>query len=459
MGAIDAMSDRAADTRQAPRRRRAPGSHTLVALIATLGLAGCVGDLLDVRDPDIVPPDDLTGEAGLATLRAGALGDFARALGGSAAGHGGTPALIHYSDVFTDAFTYSGTFPTRREPDQRSIQERNGSMLTVYTGLHRARAAAANTAATIEAAGASGDFRLSEMQSVVAFTFILFGEHYCAGVPFSTAAPGGELIFGQPLTTAQMFDSAVVWADRALASAGSAAPQASLAAVAKGRALLNLARFPEAATAVTAVPADFTYLAEFSANTRQEEIGLYLLTRVDRQFSVSDGEGGGLPYRSANDPRVPWTQIPGELGQDGVTPFYRQMKYDAPDAPVVFASGIEARLIEAEAALQANDLTTFGNIHTALRATVLLGAVDPTAMTATEREDFHFQERAFWLWLTAHRFGDLRRLARQYGRPVESVFPSGPYFKGGTFGVDVNFPIPIEEQNNPNFTGCIDRNP
>ena len=29
----------------------------------------------------------------------------------------------------------------------------------------------------------------------------------------------------------------------------------------------------------------------------------------------------------------------------------------------------------------------------------------------------------------------------------------------GVYGTDVNFPIPIEEDNNPNFHGCIDRNP
>ena len=39
---------------------------------------------------------------------------------------------------------------------------------------------------------------------------------------------------------------------------------------------------------------------------------------------------------------------------------------------------------------------------------------------------------------------------RQYGRTAETVFPSGAYLKGGTYGEDVNLPIPVEEQNNPN---------
>ena len=71
-----------------------------------------------------------------------------------------------------------------------------------------------------------------------------------------------------------------------------------------------------------------------------------------------------------------------------------------------------------------------------------------------------FRERAFWLYLTAHRVGDMRRLIREYGLGSEAVFPTGTYRGrgGGVYGPDVNFPIPIEEANaNPNAPACIDR--
>jgi hypothetical protein len=69
-----------------------------------------------------------------------------------------------------------------------------------------------------------------------------------------------------------------------------------------------------------------------------------------------------------------------------------------------------------------------------------------------------FSERAFWFFATGHRLGDLRRLVRQYGRAAESVFPTGAYFKGGTYGPDVNLPIPFDELNNPLAqSGCLDR--
>jgi hypothetical protein len=65
--------------------------------------------------------------------------------------------------------------------------------------------------------------------------------------------------------------------------------------------------------------------------------------------------------------------------------------------------------------------------------------------------DLLFQERGFWLYNTAHRLGDLRRLVRQYNRQQQNVFPSGPYFKGGVYGNDVAFPVPFDEANNSLF--------
>ena len=73
------------------------------------------------------------------------------------------------------------------------------------------------------------------------------------------------------------------------------------------------------------------------------------------------------------------------------------------------------------------------------------------------REDLMFRERAFWMFATGHRVGDLRRLSRQYGRDPETVWPTGPYHKDNLIiGSLVNLPIPDSELNNPNSSGCID---
>jgi hypothetical protein len=82
----------------------------------------------------------------------------------------------------------------------------------------------------------------------------------------------------------------------------------------------------------------------------------------------------------------------------------------------------------------------------------------PSTVTGDALVDTLFTERAYWLFLTGHRQGDLRRLVRNYGRPQDTVYPSGSYFGGqGSYGSDVNLPIPANEQTNPLFHGCIDR--
>jgi hypothetical protein len=148
---------------------------------------------------------------------------------------------------------------------------------------------------------------------------------------------------------------------------------------------------------------------------------------------------------------------------------------------VTVVSGVEARLIEAEAALRANNVPQMLSILNALRANTALYrcaaallsppvttpscVASPTALapltdpgTANGRQDLLFSEKGFWLFSTGRRLGDLRRLIRQYGRTQEQVFPSGTFFKGGTYGGDVNLPVVQAEENNPNFKGCTDRN-
>ena len=117
-------------------------------------------------------------------------------------------------------------------------------------------------------------------------------------------------------------------------------------------------------------------------------------------------------------------------------------------------------MIQAEAALQANDFPGWLAILNAARAfdpsLGLVPVADPG--TPITREDLMFRERAFWLFGTGHRVGDLRRLVRQYGRDAETVFPTGAYHKNGaTIGTDVSVAIPVTERNNPNFDGCLDR--
>lgn len=427
------------------------------AIIIALSTYAC-DSMVDVTDPDIVTPESLNSEAGIQTLRAGSLGDLAVAMSGSGAGHGATPGLITMSVLMTDEYDYSGTFPTRREADTRNLQNSNGEMDMIYGNLHRSRASATTTLDAVTEFGNLPSVE-SEMHSVIGYIYLMFAETFCSGVPFSKVSPDGGFEFGEPLTTEQMFNTAITHFDGASASAGAGSDFANLALLGKARAQLGLGLISDAANTVSSVPTDFVYNIEHSDNSRRQENGIYVLSTVRRQLSIADGKGGnGLNFRSANDPRIPWEDN-GVDGQDDITPYFNQLKFSTPSDPVTLASGIEARLIEAEAAMQAGDNQEVEDIHNALRATVGLPEDDLSAMDADELRSYHFSERAFWLFSTGHRQGDLRRMVRVYGEQVSDVFPWGDYIKGGVYEDNVNFPVPQSEENNPNFQGCLDRNP
>jgi starch-binding outer membrane protein, SusD/RagB family len=133
------------------------------------------------------------------------------------------------------------------------------------------------------------------------------------------------------------------------------------------------------------------------------------------------------------------------------------------DAPITLVDGIAARMIEAEAQLRAGNVDGMIGTLNAARTTVngLAPLADPG--TPTARVDLLFRERAFWHFGRGQRFGDLRRLVRQYQRSPNAVFPTGDWHKaGGTYGVDVTIPIPFAESNNPNVSStqlCMNRNP
>ncbi len=419
-----------------------------------LGTISC-DSLVEVTDPDIVTPESLNSEAGIQTLKAGSLGDLSVAMSGSAAGHGATAGLITMSGLMSDEYDYSGTFPTRREGDTRNLQDVNGTMDRIYGNLHRARAGAEATIDLAQGFGGVPEVE-SEMQSIVGYSYVMFAETFCGGVPFSKVpADGGELQYGDPLTTDQMFNTAITWFDQAIASSSGNSDLANLARVGKARALLGLGQISAAASEVTSVPTGFVYNIEHSDNSRRQENGIYIMSTVRRQFSIADGKGGnGILYRSAMDPRTPWDGGT-DFGQDDITLYYNQLKYTSSNASVVLASGIEARLVEAEAAADAGDAPKVENIHNALRATMSLGDLDFSGLSGNDLLMAHFEERAFWLYSTGHRHGDLRRLVDVYNMAPSDVFPWGDYFKGGTYSPILSFPVPQSESNNPKYVGCL----
>ncbi len=428
---------------------------------AALGLAlalltGC--GLLDTETPDIIQPGDVESPEGAQARRAGALSDWAFIRDGD--GTEFVDGEILLTGLMADEFVLSTTPPGEQEFDQRKLSTANVGIDSLFLLIHRVRAEAEDAADALQRLSPEPDSDpgIAEMLTVAGYTYISFGEDFCSGVPFSRV-DGDTVVFGAPETTEQVFGRAIARFDAALAHPGISEDVANLAAVGKARALLNLGQFVDAAAAVAAVPTDFQYVTEHAESPQRLRNAVFAYGN-DFLWSLSDFEGGvGLGYRTAEDPRVPFDD-PEDVGLDGTTPQFILTKYPDATASVVVADGIEARLIEAELQLRNTDFAGMTTTLNDLRAAADIGLADlGVPGSETEAQDLLFSERAFWLFATGHRLGDMRRLVRQYQRTADQVFPSGTYIKGGSYGTDVNLPIPRSEHNNPNAqNGCLDRN-
>jgi hypothetical protein len=454
-----------------PRLARIFAGAAVIAVIA-----GCNTDkILSVTDPDVALPSALTGAAALPTLRAGAIGDFGAAFDGPT----GDVEQVTLAGLLSDELVNTETFPTRIEIDQRAMTLSNTSLTPVFYDINRARASAQRAIAAFQANAktASDSTGYPEVLALSGMTYVLLAENYCSGVPYSTLNADGSFTFGGPMTTNNMLDSAIAKFNAALAVTGSAksATFTNLASIGLGRALLDEGNYAAAATAVASVPANFQYTYAHSATSSRQNNGTWSLTVSVARFGEANNEGtNGLPFQSDGNVKVapiPDYRVADSLnhsgtkpgfGFDGVTVNYTQMKYPALTSPDVIADGVEGQLIQAEAMLQAGNPSGALTILNGLRANASVFAargypasasLPPLTLQATTaaQVDQLFKERAYWLFLTSHRVGDLRRLIRQYNRGAETVFPTGPYAKGGLYGADVSVPVPQAEQNNPNY--------
>jgi hypothetical protein len=448
----------------------------LGAGVLALSAAACdTKSVVSLPDPDVIGQAVISDTANLPVLRNGVQFEFSRAYAGPA-GNNQDPGIIGHGGLLADELWYASTFPTMKEIDGRRIDVANTNLVNVFRYLHRARNLAERAAELYATSPEANGPDHALMLNYAGFTYIYFGENYCSGVPFSESPFSGVLSFGPANTTDQIFNLAIDRFNQVLAMAGAGTTQINMAKIGKARALLNLNQPAAAAAAVAGVPTSFSYSVAFSIPTSAPGNGVWYNINSEKRSSSASQEGtNGLqffdrtvpgtasaPGNATIDPRVP--VLHDGNGLSTTVPHFAQQKYPNRGSPIPVATGIEARLIEAEAQLRAGNFAGAGgtlSILNALRAGSITPALPALADpgTATAQQDLLFRERAFWMYLTAHRLGDLRRLIRQYGRSASSVFPVGVTVFGAQYGPDVNLPIPQAEQNNPEFAGqCLDRN-
>ncbi len=480
-----------------------------LVVAALLPMAACNKDrILDVVDPDITNPTNLNSPEAAEALRIGALGRLSDATATQTSTDG--PLLL--AGLLADEWRSGDTFFQRDETDQRNIQTLNSFMTGASRITNRLRTAAVLAIPVIQQYQPGMLSNAGQMYWIRGFAETQLAENYCNGTPISSLDAGNNIIFGKPETNAEVYARAIASFDTALqfVPAGQARSDTVkfLAAIGKARVLMNLGRFAEAGPLVATVPDNFRFNVAYSQPTTDN--GFWGLNNSAGRYVVADKEGGvGLNFATANDPRVP-VNLGGSVGAKALDPvqtrttsfdntfgpgasngpFYVQDVFPTREADVALVMGTEARLLEAETALRSGNVGTFiiklnflranfntfkqpSNPCTTTGTTVVGCPTIPTGGdllppltdpgTQAAREDLLFRERAFWLYATGHRLADLRRLVRPpsaggFGRAESTVYPTGAFGKGGSFGSDKSLILPQAEENNPEFHGCLDRN-
>jgi hypothetical protein len=476
-------------------RARAVLLGATVALAALAGTA-CQDSLLKATDPDLIAPSDLDTPEGADALRIGAMDRFRRSTGGDDAN--GNESTWLTGGLLADEWATTSTFVQNDELDERRIKLDNSTVTFDFRKLSRVRTAANQALPLMKKYRADSTVNIAELYLARGFAELQLASDFCNGIPLSdasTASSPTDIQFGTPQTVLQVFATAIKSLDSGyalLVGKDTASDVGRAIKIAKARALLGINAQQNAGAAaalMNGIPTTFKYQHTYSLNAGDNAI--WGQPRSGRRYNVGDSLEGNahdikvannLPFFSAKDPRVPAKYTVSAKGdttksQDGLI-FSRTTDMWGQESPVDVANGIDARLIEAEAAFLSGNYGTATTgtlaILNALRAssqvltnnlTVAANALPalPDPGTDSARVAQLFREKAFWTFSRGQRLGDLRRLIRQAPYSTwfnaGNTFPTGTHYRGGTYGPDVNLPVPKdEENNNPNFHGCIDRN-
>jgi hypothetical protein len=430
--------------------------------------------LLDPQQPGVIGPGSVENAIGADALVVGALERFSNATGGST-------SMWSAGGTLTDEWMSGDTFFQTDDKDRRAVPA-GSSSTSPWPQQQRGYAKDAREA--LKKYAPQSTAKIAQMYFIEGWIEMDISEHFCNGSPFGYTVDGVPQYTNQ-MTNAEAFQMALAHYDSGLTAVGSASDAFSVSIrnsllVAKARTQRDLAQFTTAAATVSNVPTNFAWNLTFSVTTSDNgPYGMNSPTANPRyvmgdSFDIVNGVKtllrNALPFASAGDPRVPVvgrTDATTPKASDGITTLvYHALWGTNRSAAVPLVTGIDARLIEAEGKLQANDIPGMMTILNDLRSSprtlgnlsVPVMAPLPTPATKDAAIDLLFREAAFWQFGRGQRLGNLRRLVRQYGRKQENVFPDGPFHKGGVHGTDVNFSIPDAEFTNPNYKGCLDRN-
>jgi hypothetical protein len=409
-----------------------------VALTAAI-LAGCNG-LLDVTNPGAITEDDLKNPDMIPAIVNGAVGEFQPAFG----------AAVVNGGIFSDELI--SLFTTPSAVDLRRISP---TSVPIYTQLQRSRGAADRGITEIEAIlgdTASHNIGIARLYDYGGYSILLLAETFCAAPIDMSAAYSPNELFDMAI---QRFSSAIPAAAAAKAAGASAASADSLTNLANlgiARAALGKNDLTTAKAKAALVPDDFEFWVKHSSNSDREFNNLGDANRPGHEYLGYDPAFVGL-----DDPRIPQDTVQMQVAFNTAFSIwlpYQPSQYDGYQpatliridnaTSVRFASGLEARYIEAEADGPTPATNDFVNERRAA------GNEGPVTLSGDALMSELREQRRRDFMLTAHRVGDLRRYLAYHD---VDQFPTGIWPGDNTlvYGTDTCMPIPNSERDsNPN---------
>jgi hypothetical protein len=390
---------------------------TPLALAGVVGLAGCD---FDVNNPGAVLESDLNTLEAIDALVTGMSSDFSEEYDGFA----------FIVARVTDDMAGSGSY---NESNFYRLGIINAEDVDgEWEGIQRARWVAEDGIRRmrddIEGYEFAGNAQTARAYLFAGLANRVIGESFCYGVVSASAELGGGAEAAQP--SSEAFQRALNMLAEAVTHATGAGDDDILDAAHGGRAqaYVGLGDWTNAVTEAGMVSTDFVYNAIYSDNSGRENNEIWVETFQRPEMSVYDTHASTF---DPPDPRAPYTNCPvtetcSESGADGITPYWRQEKFDDRGSNIPVVKGTEMRLIEAEAALRSSDLATAITKMNEVRTFHSLADLTPAPATLDEGWIALDHERYLTLWLEGRRIHDLRRWDAE-GR---DILPGVMYLNG-----------------------------
>jgi starch-binding outer membrane protein, SusD/RagB family len=394
------------------RQRRWRGFAPFAA--AGLGVVLLGACDLGVFDPGTIEYEDLFDPAAIQPLLVGAERNFGRAVSGERNPHGGVFGAGAY---LSDEIVHSGQWIGMREwSDAISIDNSVAETSTRWSQAQNARGSAEEAAEIIRTivtnTGGNPDATaaVATALSWAGFSNRIIADHFCSGV----------IDGGPEVPVRDHYQRAEGQFTQVIAIAGAANNAALVTAAYAGRAQVRmmLGNWAGATADAQQVPLNFVHVVRMSGATSTESNGLHDAFVLNAQASVWGtpfaqwGTDASGVVQSEGDPRVRYrSRSPAGaivLG-DGRRPNWKPLKYATRDDNIPVVKGTEMRLIRAEAALVAEDITAaLGHIN-AVRTHRGLASV--SANTTATAWHLLQRERGIELYVEGRRLADLRRWA------------------------------------------------